>query len=54
MVAAAASSATFPLSVAPGLVSATIAAALVGAGLSSLLPMRRIGRIDPAVALVRT
>jgi putative ABC transport system permease protein len=53
-VAAAASSATFPLSVAPGLVSATVVASLVGACLSSLMPMRRIGRIDPAVAVLRT
>ncbi len=51
--AAALSSATFPLSVAPRLVAATAVASLVGACLSSLMPLRRIGRIDPAVAVVR-
>jgi putative ABC transport system permease protein len=50
-VAATVSSATFPLSVAPGLVSVTVVASLVGACLSSLMPMRRIGRIDPVVAV---
>lgn len=52
-VAAAVSSATFPLSVAPGLVVTTAVAALIGACLSSLAPVRRIGTIDPASAVVR-
>lgn len=52
-VAAAVSGVTFPLSVAPGLVTGTVVAALVEACLSSLMPVRRIGRIDPAAAVVR-
>ncbi|HEY3870595.1 MAG TPA: FtsX-like permease family protein [Actinocrinis sp.] len=43
----------FPLRAAPSLLLSTFAAALIGALASSLLPVRRIGRLDPAAALVR-
>jgi putative ABC transport system permease protein len=43
----------FPLRASPGLLLGTFAAALVGAMVSALLPIRRIGRLDPAAALVR-
>ncbi len=52
-VAAAASGPGFPVRAAPGPVAATAAAALTGALVSCLLPVRRIGRLDPAAAVVR-
>jgi putative ABC transport system permease protein len=45
--------AAFPVRAAPTLQLWTAMAALAGAGLSSLLPIRRIGRIDPGAAMVR-
>jgi putative ABC transport system permease protein len=44
---------TFPVRAAPSLELWTATAALTGACLSSLLPMRRIGRLDPAAAMGR-
>jgi putative ABC transport system permease protein len=52
-VVAAASGPAFPVHASPGLVITTAAATLTGALLSCLLPVRRIGRLDPAAALVR-
>lgn len=52
-VIAAASGPAFPVRAAPGLVAATAAAALTGALVSCLLPVRRIGRLDPADAVAR-
>lgn len=52
-VVAAASGAVFPVYASPGLVITTVAAALTGALVSCLLPVRRIGRLDPAAALGR-
>jgi putative ABC transport system permease protein len=52
-VATAASSATFPVRVAPDLVAAAVAAMLLGGAVSALLPVRRIARLDPATALAR-
>jgi hemin transport system permease protein len=52
-VVAEASGPGFPVRAAPGLVAATAAAALTGALVSCLLPARRIGRLDPAAAVVR-
>ena len=49
----AASGATFPLRAAPGLMGATVISVLIGACVSCLLPVRRIGRLDPADAVVR-
>lgn len=43
----------FPVRAAPGLLLDTFAAALVAALVSALLPIRRIGRLDPAAALVQ-
>jgi putative ABC transport system permease protein len=53
VLATAASGATFPLRAAPGLMAATVISVLIGACVSCLLPVRRIGRIDPADAVVR-
>jgi putative ABC transport system permease protein len=52
-VAGATASATFPVRAAPSLELWTAGAALTGACVSSLLPIRRIGRLDPATAMVR-
>lgn len=52
-VVAAVSGPGFPVRAAPGLITATVAAAACGAFVSCLLPVRRIARIDPAAALVR-
>jgi hemin transport system permease protein len=46
-----ASGAAVPVRAGPGLVIATVAAALAGALMSSLLPVRRIARLDPAAAV---
>lgn len=49
----AASGPGFPIRAAPSMLLGTFAAALIGALVSSLLPVRRIARLDPAAALVR-
>ncbi len=51
---AAASGPALPVRAGPGLVTWTFAAALAGALVSCVLPVRRIGRLDPADALVRS
>jgi hemin transport system permease protein len=43
----------FPVHATPGLLTGSLAAALTGAVVSCLLPVRRISRLDPAAALVR-
>jgi putative ABC transport system permease protein len=53
VLAAAASGATFPLRAAPGLVATAVISVLIGACVACLLPVRRIGRVDPADAVVR-
>ncbi|MBV9383744.1 MAG: hypothetical protein JO242_24155 [Streptosporangiaceae bacterium] len=50
---AATSGAAFPVHAPGGLIAATAAAALTGTLLSCILPVRRIGRLDPAAALAR-
>jgi putative ABC transport system permease protein len=47
------SSTTFPVHAAPSLIISTVLAMLVGALASTLLPVRRISRLDPAAALAR-
>jgi putative ABC transport system permease protein len=52
-IVAAASGSNLPLHAAPSLMLSTTAAMLVGAAFTTLLPVRRIGRIDPAEAMGR-
>lgn len=53
-VAGGVASGAFPVRAAPALELWTAVAALGGACVSSLLPIRRIGQIDPAAAMART
>jgi putative ABC transport system permease protein len=54
MVVSALSGTAFPVRAAPSVELWTMAATLTGACLSSVLPMRRIGRLDPATAMARS